>query len=161
MNQWHYVDAAGSQQGPVDDDQFNELVQSGAIVGTTLVWKTGMPEWVAYSTIQAGAATLPQAGSSNPYATPSQPSQVSPGMAKPDNYLVQAILATVFCCLPFGIVAIVFASQVDSKYAGGDYAGANEASENAKKWTNISVILGLVGVGLYLLLVVMGGIAGA
>ena len=80
-------------------------------------------------------------------------------MSKPDNYLVQSILATVFCCLPFGIVGIVYASQVDSKWAGGDFAGATEASDNAKKWTNISVILGLVGLGLYLLLVIAGGAA--
>ena len=34
------------------------------------------------------------------------------------NYLVQAILTTIFCCLPFGIVAIVFAAQVNGKLAG-------------------------------------------
>jgi len=37
---------------------------------------------------------------------------------------VQAILCTLFCCLPFGIVAIVFAAQVDGKLAAGDYNGA-------------------------------------
>ena len=31
------------------------------------------------------------------------------------NYLVQAILVTIFCCLPFGIVSIVYAAQVNGK----------------------------------------------
>jgi len=35
------------------------------------------------------------------------------------NYLVQAILCTICCCLPFGIVAIVYAAQVNGKVAGG------------------------------------------
>ena len=37
------------------------------------------------------------------------------------NYLVQAILTTLFCCLPFGIVAIVYAAQVNTKIEAGDY----------------------------------------
>lgn len=63
---------------------------------------------------------------------------------KPPTYLAQAILATIFCCLPFGIVAIVYAAQVDSKWTIGDYSGAKRASENAKTWCIISLIVGLV-----------------
>lgn len=59
------------------------------------------------------------------------------------NYLVQSILATIFCCQPFGIVGIVFAAQVDGKVAAGDYAGAVVASDNAKRWTLIAFGLGL------------------
>ncbi len=33
---------------------------------------------------------------------------------KPDNFLVWAILSTVLCCLPLGIVAIVYANKVDN-----------------------------------------------
>lgn len=40
---------------------------------------------------------------------------------RPRNYLVESILVTIFCCQPFGIVGIVFASQVNSKHASGDY----------------------------------------
>jgi hypothetical protein len=50
------------------------------------------------------------------------------------NHLVYAILTTLFCCLPFGIVAIVYAAQVDGKLALGDYAGALSLSDNARKW---------------------------
>jgi hypothetical protein len=54
------------------------------------------------------------------------------------NYLVQAILCTIFCCLPFGVVAIVFAAQVNGKLAAGDYAGAVQTSKQAKMWCWIS-----------------------
>lgn len=50
------------------------------------------------------------------------------------NYLVQAILTTLCCCLPFGIVAIVYAAQVNGKVAAGDMAGALATSKNAKTW---------------------------
>jgi hypothetical protein len=60
------------------------------------------------------------------------------------NYLVFAILATVLCCLPAGIPAIVYAAQVNGKLAAGDIAGAQAASKNAKMWCWISFGLGLV-----------------
>ena len=52
------------------------------------------------------------------------PAPVSGTRSRPQNYLVWAILTTLFCCLPLGIVSIVFAAQVDGKLASGDYAGA-------------------------------------
>jgi hypothetical protein len=51
---------------------------------------------------------------------------------------------TLCCCLIGGIIAIVNASQVNSKWAAGDYAGAKKASEQAKLWVMISVGVGLV-----------------
>ncbi len=52
---------------------------------------------------------------------------------KPDNYLVWAILSTLLCCLPFGIVAIVKSSKVDSLWYAGNHAEAIQASNDAKK----------------------------
>ncbi len=65
------------------------------------------------------------------------------------NYLVHSILLTVLCCLPFGIVAIVYAAQVNSKLQLGDIAGATEASNQAKRWCWIGFICGLVPLLLY------------
>ena len=58
--------------------------------------------------------------------------------------LVPAILVTLFCFLPTGIAAIVFASQVNSKKSIGDYAGAMHASKQARLWTFISLGVGLL-----------------
>ena len=78
----------------------------------------------------------------------------------PQNYLVWAILTTIFCCLPFGIVSIVFAAQVNSKWAAGDVAGANASAANAKKWAIVSAVVGIVGAVLYLIFfVILGGLA--
>lgn len=63
---------------------------------------------------------------------------------QPKNYLVESILVTIFCCQPFGIVGIVFASQVISKYVSGDYEGAKRASKDAKKWMTWGFVSGLV-----------------
>lgn len=64
--------------------------------------------------------------------------------SQPKNYLVEAILITIFCCQPFGIVGIVYASQVNSKYAIGDYEGALQASKKAKNWTIWGLVIGLI-----------------
>ena len=76
------------------------------------------------------------------------------------NYLVFAILATVFCCLPTGIPAIVFAAQVNAKLQGGDVAGAQAASKNAKMWCLISLGLGLGFIALYTILIMVGVLSG-
>ena len=60
------------------------------------------------------------------------------------NYLIQSILVTFCCCLPFGIVAIIFAAQVNSKLAAGDRAGALDSSRKAKMWTWIALGSGLL-----------------
>jgi len=59
---------------------------------------------------------------------------------RPNNYLVLSILSTIFCCWPLGIPAIVYASKVNTKFAEGDYTGAQEASNKAKSWTIWSVV---------------------
>lgn len=63
---------------------------------------------------------------------------------KPDNFLVWAILATVLCCLPGGIVAILYANKVDPAWNAGNYQEAEEAAKNARMWTFISVGVGIV-----------------
>jgi len=91
-----------------------------------------------------------------PYNPPGSPMGAPMGGApgpKPDNYLVWAILSTLFCCLPLGIASIVFAAQVDGKYNSGDYAGAQESSAKAKKFAMWAAIGGLVVVVFYIVLI--------
>jgi hypothetical protein len=77
---------------------------------------------------------------------------------KIESYLVWSILATLFCCLPFGIVSIVYASGVDNKVAMGDIAGAERASKNAKMWAWISFGCGLA---VYVILFIIAAILGS
>ena len=107
------------------------------------------------------AAVCVQCGR-NLQAAPPVPVQTSGVVIPPgppvhvDNYLVFAILTTVLCCLPAGIPAIVYASQVNSKLQLGDVAGAQLASKNAKMWCWISFGLFFAGIGIYLILIMIG-----
>ncbi|RNL86500.1 CD225/dispanin family protein [Halostreptopolyspora alba] len=62
----------------------------------------------------------------------------------PDNWLVPAILATIFCCWPLGIPAILAAAKVNEYWNLGDHAGAHEQSSKAKKFTIIAAISAVV-----------------
>lgn len=75
------------------------------------------------------------------------------------NYLVQAILVTLFCCMPFGVAAIVYAAQVNTKAAAGDLAGARASADLARKWCWWSFGLGLAGGILYILFAAAAGMA--
>ena len=81
----------------------------------------------------------------NPYSQPA-PGPMGQGGLRPNipNHLVKAIITTLCCCLPLGIVAIVFAAQVNGKLDAGDYAGAQKASDQANLWGNIAIGLGIV-----------------
>lgn len=60
-----------------------------------------------------------------------------------DSHMVMAILVTVLCCLPFGIVSLVYAAKVSSLVAAGKIDEAIIASETAKKWGWIGFYCGL------------------
>lgn len=69
---------------------------------------------------------------------------------KPPNYLAFAIISTILCCLPAGIVSIVYATKVNDAYMNEDYEGAQRASNNAKTWAIVSAAVALVGLVIYL-----------
>lgn len=77
-------------------------------------------------------------------------------MPRPKNWLVESILVTLFCCLPFGIVGIVNAANVNARFDSGDVEGAMRASKEAGKWTKIGFFVGLIGGVLYALLMFLG-----
>lgn len=75
-----------------------------------------------------------------------------PPAAPIDNYLVPSILVTLCCCVPIGVVAMVFAAQVNSKLAAGDLAGARQSAKNAKLWCWIGLGAGIVATVAWVLL---------
>lgn len=52
---WYYV-SGNEQKGPVEQTEFDRLVQSGGINTSTLVWREGMADWKAFSEIGAAAS---------------------------------------------------------------------------------------------------------
>jgi len=76
--------------------------------------------------------------------------QESVPTSKPDSNLVWAILCTVLCCMPLGIVSIVYSSKVDSLWSIGAFKEAYDAAATAKKWAIWGAIIG----GIWCLLIV-------
>jgi len=72
----------------------------------------------------------------------------------PKTWLLESILATVICCLPLGIVGIINASKVESRFYEGNLAEAERLSKEAGKWTKIA--LG-VGIAMYVLIFLFYG----
>jgi Interferon-induced transmembrane protein len=95
--------------------------------------------------------------------TPPPPSYGAPGVpgpqgTPPPNYLVWAILSTILCgCgFPLGIASIVFSTQVNSKWAMGDVAGAQAASHKAKNFAIWAAAVGIAFAVLYGILIAVG-----
>ncbi len=107
----------------------------------------------------AGGAIVVGGGGYTPPMSGNYPPQQTPPIAKPDNFLVWAILATIFCCMPFGIASIVNASKVDSRWASGDYNGAINAANNARTWFWWAFGIGLIWVIIYIVYCVVVGVA--
>jgi hypothetical protein len=76
-----------------------------------------------------------------------------------ENWLVEAILVTLLCCLPFGVVGIIFAAQVNTKQQAGDMEGAEKSRREAAKWTKLGFWIGIAGIILYILFVLIWGAA--
>jgi uncharacterized membrane protein len=86
--------------------------------------------------------------------------QVQQQETPPPNYLVFAILTTIFCCQVFGIVSIIFAAMVNSKWGSGDKEGALKASKNAKTWAIVALVSGIAVGLIFALLSIFGIFAG-
>jgi hypothetical protein len=67
------------------------------------------------------------------------------GGAPPSNYLVPSIISLICCGGLFAIPAIIFATQVNSKWNAGDYQGAMDSSNKAKTWCIIAYAIGIIG----------------
>jgi len=152
MKQFYYVNSQGQRVGPVEK---NQLAYAG-IQPDTLVWSEGMPNWMRAADIvelsflfnayppSQGQAPMPGAAPGwNPGMAPN-PYQQQPPMVKPSSWLWLGICTTLLCCLPLGIVSLVYALKVDSSWNAGDYNGAVSNSEKAKMWGFISAGIGFV-----------------
>ena len=63
---------------------------------------------------------------------------------KPNNYLPLAIFSTLCCCLPLGIYAIIRSMKVNDYYMTKQYDAAEAASADAKKWSIIGIVTGVI-----------------
>ena len=86
-----------------------------------------------------------------PYPQPGYGYGVAPG-PPPDNHLVWAILSTVLCCLPLGVVSIIKSTQVSTLWAQGQFDQARKSADEARKWAMWSAISTVI---LYVVIIIV------
>jgi hypothetical protein len=144
----------------VTQQELAAKLQSGVVRGTDLIWKEGMADWLPLNQVPEFSGNAVSGAQPMPapmYQPQSYGSSIQPKIV---NYLWQSIVVTLLCCLPFGIVAIVYAAKVDGLVAAGDIVGAQAASKSAKLWVNLSAGSVLVIIAIYAVLAVIGVVAG-
>lgn len=151
MKKYFYTDGS-NKFGPFT---MEELKEKG-ITRETQIWFEGLSNWQSAGSIhelnEVFKLTPPpiQKPNLNNY------SNTINNYIPPKTWLVESILATLFCCLPVGIVGIINAAKVESRFNSGDVAGARSASDEAKKWTMISFWIGLAVAIIYILVIAVG-----
>lgn len=138
---WYYM-LNGQQTGPVSDADFRQLIASGQINPQTPVWKEGMAAWSAAQSVPelagsfAPQGAVPGANIGGAYPQNNVPGYAqNPGYASniPD-YMVWSIVELLCCCLPFGVVALIFSIQANSAKGVGNYAEAMQKANKAKQF---------------------------
>ena len=115
MHDYFYLDRNNRQNGPISPEKFAE----NGVTPQTLVWCNGMADWAPAGSIpELSMFFRPGFSDQRPPEppryqtppggqTPPNPYANNGGPRCPDNHLVAAILVTIFCCLPCGVVALV------------------------------------------------------
>ena len=93
-----------------------------------------------------------QAAQSAPCEQTTKPAQ--PVEFAPDSNLVWAILCTVLCCLPLGVVAIVKAASVDKLWMQGRKEEARMAAKAAKNYSIWGAVISLIVLVLYVIIII-------
>ena len=137
----YYIYSNNAKKGPFSLEE----LKNQSISHNTMIWKVGFSNWTPASQVPELADMLSE--------IPPELVQTNPIM--PKTWLIQSIIATTCCCLPFGIAGIVNATKVESYYMRGDYANAIRCSENAKKWTIWAVISGFIVTVAYVILIIV------
>ena len=120
------------EYSPVELEEVREWIREGRADSNTLVCEIGETQWVRLRDVSIFSEDLLKDRKDRS----DRVIQI--------NYLVPAILCTIFCCLPFGIAGILFAAQANSKTQQGDYDGANIAASRAKQMCILSFVCGIL-----------------
>ena len=151
-----FVGKNDEQYGPFTVNQINESIAKGEFSLEDLGWYEGLDEWKPLRNIEGiiDAAVIASNVSSSSNNINASSEQV------PSN-LVWGILSTLCCCLPLGIVSIVYASKVEGYVFAGDIETAKENSKKAAMWAWISFGVSIAGGIIWFIIgAVSGGLEG-
>ena len=145
MTQYYYSDGL-EKHGPFSLDE----LRAKKLNRKTLVWYHPRENWIPagqFPELQDYLSEDPP-----PLVTTPQKAYAGNDLHErklPRTWLVESILVTLFCCMPFGIVGIVNAAKVETRYNCGDIEGALRSSKEAGKWTQIGFWIGIAVVVAY------------
>lgn len=175
----YYIYRNDRQEGPYEA----QTIINMRLSNDTYVWNETMSDWQPISSVLELQPQVPAAPAYQPsYQQPSyqQPSYgpqpnygpqpaygsqpayaqgPSSGYPCPSTHMALAIITTIMCCLPTGIVAIMKSSKVESLYHSGYYDEAVEASKSSMNWSIAGIVISLIAWLAYVLLIFVGAIS--
>ena len=77
-----------------------------------------------------------------------------------NTWFIISIICTILCCLPAGIIGIIFTNDAKNMAARGDYAGAESKLGTGRMAVIIGIVLTVVIWVLYIVLMAVGAMRG-
>lgn len=155
---YYYVDSDGATKGPFPLNYF----KTNHINGHSWIWHEGLPQWIEAHTIPSlrqymrndipvsfsakkGVIDFEKERMHIPSKDILPQTELDVLRSRvPKTWLIEAILITIFCCIPFGVVAIVYASRVAPFWRRGLYGESIAASNKAGMWVKITVTITII-----------------
>jgi hypothetical protein len=138
----------GEVTGPFTRAEIDAEVARGEIDASTLLCVEGTTEWRAASVVlfgmRDGTASVPPsmaAPNTSPLTTPpiaTEPIATRVGIAAP---IVATTLSFCLCCLPIGLVPLIYAFIANARFEAGDRAGGEKAATLVRNWMIATWIL--------------------
>ena len=144
----------GQVYGPYTVGELRGFVGDGRVTGSSQLCQEGTNDWVsATAMLGVGLAGVP----------PTAPTAVSPSgfLSGASEFwqpvgIVLPILSILLCCLPAGIVSLVYATNANAKAAAGNMTGAEADKKSSALWLRISVLPTIGVIIVYLIIALVG-----
>lgn len=135
-----YIIENNERRGPFPLEELSKR----NVTPQTMVWRTGFAEWKQAKDVPELMGILSEL-----------PPDITATVPMPKTWLVESILVTCFCCLPFGVVGIINSTKIESLYLNGQYEQALQHSQLAKKWTLWGLWTAVAFIFLYVIFIVI------
>lgn len=159
MSKFYYINDVTKQQcGPFEPERLQQL----GIRRETMVWQSGMPDWMKAEDVEA-LSFLFDPKSSVPRPEKVEPIEINePDLSRPinldsgfkleqmegqdsippmpKNWMTESVVLSILCCSPISVVGIYNASKVEKLYSEGRYAESLRTSDLARNWALLGIL---------------------
>lgn len=140
----------GQVYGPYTVEELRGFVADGRVTNSSQLCQEGTNDWVpATAMLGVGLAGVPPTA---PMAVPPSAFPSSASASWQPVGILLPILSILFCCLPAGIVSLVYATNANTKAAAGNMTGAEADRKSSALWLWIAVLPAIVAVFFYIAL---------